>query len=244
MKLRALLIAIIVTAGLGDLGSAVGQTQPTPAPTVAEVRETVAAARKEMDAYKAAGGAAGAPDHPAIKWEAALWAYRERDPRSDAATLATAEAVRVLVRAELWDRAQARIEALDFQDPAWWRLAAVVYEQGIARKDLPATIATLTRAAAQTADPSIKSSVLLVLGRAYRRHGDTAAATRTLEAAKAAAPGTPVAEEAEGVIYEIKYLSIGLQAPAISGKPRNARRAITLESFRGKPIVIVFWGST
>ena len=57
-------------------------------------------------------------------------------------------------------------------------------------------------------------------------------------------PGTPQAEEADGLIYEITYLSVGLRAPAISGKPRNARRAITLDSFRGKPIVLVFWAST
>jgi hypothetical protein len=245
MKLRALLLAAIVTAGLGEGRTVVAQTaQPAPVTPVAEVRQTAAEARKEMEAYKIAGGAAGTADHPAVKWDAALWAYRERDPRSDAAALATAEAVRVLVRAELWDRAQARLDAIDVQDPAWSRLAAVVYERGIARKDLPTTIATLTRAAAQTADASIRSSVLLVLGRAYRRHGDAVAATRTLEAAKAAAPGSATAEEADGLIYEIQHLSIGLTAPAISGTPRNARRAITLESFRGKPIVIVFWGST
>ena len=245
MMSTGLLFAVIVAADLGqNLASAAQTPQPAPITPVAEVRQTTAEARKEMEAYKAAGGAAGAPDHPALKWDAALWAYRDKYPRTDAAALGTAEAVRVLVRAELWERAHARIEAIAFDDPAWSRLASIVYEQGIARQDLPSAIAILTRAAASTTDASIKSSVLLVLGRAYRRHGDLAAATRTLEAAKAAAPGTPAAEEADGLIYEIKYLSIGLQAPAISGKPRNARRAITLESFRGKPIVIVFWGST
>ena len=218
--------------------------QPAPITPVAEVRQTLAEARKEMDAYKAAGGAAGAPDHPAIEWAAALWTYQDKYPRTDAAAIGTAEAVRLLVRAELWDRAHARIEAIGFDDPAWSRVAGVVYEQAIARKDLPSAIATLARAAASTTDASIKSSVLLVLGRAHRRHGDAAAATRTLEAAKAAAPGTAAAEEADGLIYEIRHLSIGLQAPAIAGTPRNTRRAITLDAFRGKPIVIVFWGST
>ena len=241
--MRPLLVAIIVAGVFAQGGAAVAQTtQPAPVTPVTEVRQTAAEARKEMEAYKAAGGAAGATDDPAVKWDAVLWAYRDKYPRTDAAAIGAAEAVRVLVRAELWSRAQARIEALDFQDPAWTRVAAIVYEQGIARKDLPSAIATLTRAAESTTDGAIKSSVLLVLGRAYRRHGDLAAATRTLEAAKAAAPGTPAAEDADGLIYEIKYLSIGLQAPAISGKPRNARRAITLESFPGKPIVIVFWG--
>jgi hypothetical protein len=243
MKWR-LLFAVVVAAGLGAGRPAVAQTQPGPAPPVTEVRQTLAEARKEIDAHKAAGGAAATPDHPAVKWDAALWAYRDKYPRTDAAAIGSAEAIRLLVRAELWDRAHARVESLQFDDPAWSRVAAIVYEAGIARKDLPAAIATLSRAASSTTDASIKSSVLLVLGRAYRRHGDTAAAMRSLEAAKSAAPGTPAAEEADGLIYEIQHLSVGLPAPAVSGKPRNARQAITLESFRGKPVVLVFWGST
>ena len=120
MKLR-LLIAVIVAAGLGWNATIAAQTaEPAPITPVAEVRQTLAEARKEMEAHKAAGGAAGTPDHPAIKWDAALWAYRD----------------------------------------------------------------------------------------------------------------------------EIQHVSVGLQAPAVSGKPRNARQPITLESFRGKPVVLVFWGST
>jgi hypothetical protein len=243
MKLR-FLVAVIVAAGLGEGRRAVAQTQPAPNTPVTEVRQTLAEARKEMDAHKTAGGAAGTPDHPAVKGDAALWAYRDKYPRSDAAAIGTFEAIRLLVRAELWDRAHARIASLQFDDPAWSRVASMVYEAGIARKDLPSAIATLSRAATATTDASIKSSVLLVLGRAYRRHGNNAAATGSLEAAKSAAPGTPAAEQADGLIYEIRYLSVGLQAPAISGKPRNARQAITLDSFRGKPVVLVFWGST
>lgn len=242
--MRAHLVAIVVACALAQGGATIAQTTQTPPTPVAEVRETVAAARKEMEAHKAAGGVAGAPDHPAIKWHAALWAYRDKYPATDAAAIGTAEAIRVLVRAELWERAHGRVESLQFDDPAWSRVAPIVYEAGIARKDLPSAIATLTRVAATTTDGSIKSSVLLVLGRAHRRHGDLAAATRTLEAAKAAAPGTPSAEEADGLIYEIKNLSIGMPAPAIAGTPRNARRPITLDAFRGKPVVIVFWGST
>ena len=239
------LFTVILAGGLGARGPAVAQTaQPAPVTPVAEVRQTVAEARKELEAHKNAGGAAGAADHPAIKWDAALWAYRDKYPRTDAAAIGTAEAIRMLVRGELWDRVQARVESLRFDDPAWARVAAIVYEAGIARKDVPSAIATLSRAAASTTDASIKSAVLVVLGRAYRRQGDTAAATRSLEAAKAAAPGTPAAEEADGLIYEIRYLSAGLPAPPVSGKPRNAPQSITLESFRGKPVVLVFWGST
>jgi hypothetical protein len=217
--------------------------QSAPSAAVTDVRQTLDAARKEIEAYKAAGGAPGAADHPAVKWDAALWAYRDRDPRSEAAALAAAEAVRLLIRAELWDRAHARVASIGVDDPAWERLPAQIYEEGIARKDLPYTIDTLSRAAAATTNASIKAAVLLTLGRAYRRHGDAAAATRSLEAAKSAAPGTPRAEEAEGLIYEIAYLSIGLPAPPLAGKTRQGR-AIDLAALRGKPVVLVFWGTS
>lgn len=234
------IIVALLAPGVTRLGAV---AQPEQSPAVTEVRQTLDAARKDIEAYKTAGGAAGAADHPAVKWDAELWAYRERYPRSEAAALASAEAVRLLVRAELWDRAHARVAAIDADDPAWQRLATSIYDEGIARKDLPYAIDTLSRAAAATANPSIKAPVLVVLGRAYRRHGDNAAATRSLDAAKAAAPGTPSAEEAEGLLYEIAHLSVGMPAPPIAGKTRTGK-AISLAALRGKAVVLVFWGTT
>ena len=114
----------------------------------------------------------------------------------------------------------------------------------VARKDLAYTVEKLSHAAASTTSAPIRAAALLTLGRAQRRLGDNTAATRTLEAARSAAPGTLSAAQAEGLIYEIAYLSIGLPAPAISGKPRNDRHVVDLAAFRGKPIVLVFWAST
>jgi hypothetical protein len=199
---------------------------------VAEVRQTLDSARKDVEAYTTAGGRAGTPEHPAIKWDPVLWAYRDRYPGTDAAAIGSAEAVRLLVRAELWDRARARVDSLAADDSAWPRVAPVVYSEGIARKDLPYAIEKLSRIAAATSNGSIKAPVLVVVARAYRRQGDKDAAIRALEAAKAAAPGTPFAEEADGLLYEIAHLSVGLAAPPISGTARNGR-AISLAALRG-----------
>ena len=223
-------------------GAASAQTTQTDT-AVAEVRRTVDAARKEIAVYTSAGGAAAVADHPAVKWDAQLWAYRERYPGSDAAVLATTEAVRLLVRAALWDRAHARVDAIDANDPAWERIPPVIYEEGIARKDIPSTIEKLSTVVAQTANPRIKAAALLVIGRAQRRQGDLAAATRALETVKTEAVGTPYAEEAEGILYEITHLSPGLPAPPISAKARSGR-AIGLAKLRGKVVVLVFWGTT
>ena len=241
--MKPAILTLALAAGLILSGDAVPSAQQAANPAVDEVRQAVKDARKELDSFKTAGAAADAAGHPAIKWSDTLWAYRDRDPRGEAAAIGSVEAVRLLVRAELWDRADARVDSLSADDPAWIRLPSVIYEEGIARKDLPATIARLSREAEETKTPAIRASALLIVGRAHRRQGDTAAATQALEAAKAAAPGTPQAEEAEGLIYEIAHLSVGLPAPPVSGKPRNGR-AISLAALRGKPVVLVFWGTT
>jgi hypothetical protein len=239
--LSALLVASLLAGAVGSGRTLIAQSARSAAD---DVQQTIDAARKEIERYRTAGGAAGVSDHPAVKWDAALWAYRDRYPHTDAAAMATVEAIRQLVREELWDRAHVRVESLDASDAAWERVASVLYEEGIARKDFSYTSATLTQVAASTTTPTIKSAALLVLGRMHRRQGDLGAATRTLEEVKTAAPGSPSAEEADGLIYEIAHLSVGLAAPPISGKPRNGRGLVSLETFHGKPVVLVFWAST
>ena len=240
---QAIGAAIVCLAILATPGAGVCAQTAQAGDAVAEVRQTLSAARAEIAEYTKAGGALSVADHPAVKWDAALWAYRDRYPRSEAAALASAEAVRLLVRAQLWDRADARVASLDVDDAAWERLPAVVYEAAIARKDVPSSIERLSKIAGATTNPRTKASALLVLGRAYRRQADIDAASRSLEAAKAAAPGSPFAEEADGILYEIRHLSPGLPAPKISAKARSGR-TITLDSFRGKVVVLVFWGTT
>jgi len=236
-----LIITIVAGAWLGIAGL-VPQAPPANA-AVTEVRQARDAARKDIDAYNAAGGTVGAANHPAIKWDAVLWTYRERYPHTAAASLATAEAVRLLVGAELWDRAHTRAASVGVDDPAWERLAAVIYDEGIARKDLPYTIDTLSRLVESTTAASNKAAALVIIGRAYRRQNDKEAATRSLEAAKTAAPGSQYAEEADGLLYEIAHLSVGLPAPAIDAKTRDGQ-AVSLAALRGKPVVLVFWGTT
>ncbi len=240
--LRRAAVGALAACGLVAV-TATAIAQPKQSPAVAEVRDTLDQARKAIETYKAAGGAAGAADHPAVKWDAALWALRQKHPDSDAATLASVEAVRLLVRAELWDRVHTRVASLHADDRAWERLPIPIYDEGIARKDLQYTVDTLSKIVASTTKPSIKSAALLVIARAHRRRNDSAAAIAALAAAKAASPDTPQAEEADGLLYEIKYLSAGLPAPAVAGKTRNGGD-IDLAALRGKAVVLVFWGST
>src|SRR5215204_4000317 len=156
---------------------------------------------------------------------------------------ATVTAVRALVTAQQWEAVDARIQSIPPDDPAWERLPSVLYQGAIAKKDLPWVIDRLSRVVSATSSNANKASALIVIGRAYRRQGDAASAIRSLESAKAAAPGSSYAAEAEGLIYEVKHLSPGLPTPPISEKARSGR-TISLAALRGKPVVLVFWGTT
>ena len=239
-----LLFAALIAGAITCDRSVFAQTaSPSASVAVAEVRQSLDVARKEIAAYRSGGGAAGAPDHPALKWSGTLWEYRQRYPRSEAAALASSESIRLLVRAEFWEQAHARVESLEVDDQAWEGVAAALYEEGSSRKDFTYAVAKLTAVATGATNGSIKSAALLALGRAQRRQGDSQTATATLEAARSAAPDTPFAKEAEGIIYEIAHLSLGLTAPAFSAKARSGR-TIDLASLRGQPVVLVFWAST
>jgi len=151
--------------------------------------------------------------------------------------------IRWLVQSKLWTLMDSRLDVVPADDPAWERLPSLVYTAAVTRQDLSPAIARLARVAAATTKPSNKAAALIAIARAYRRQGEPAIALRALQDAKAAAPGTPFAEDAAGLIYEIEHLSPGLAAPAISAKARNGK-TINLAQLRGKPVVLVFWGTT
>lgn len=247
MVQRLFFVAIFVGALLGTGHPALAQTPPpdaaAAAAAVAEIRQTIDAAWKDVQAYRSGGGKPATLDHPALKWHATLWAYREQHPDTPAAARATADAIRLLVRGEFWDQAHARTALVGADDPAWERLSNALYEEGSTRKDFAYTIETLSKVASSTTSGSIRSAVLLDIGRAQRRQGDVAAAKESLEASRSAAPGSASSEEADRVLYEITHLSMGLPAPTFSAKGRNGK-TVDLAALHGRAVVLVFWSTT
>ena len=248
MVQRLFFAALLGTALIATCQPAFAQTSqtsqtPADAAAVAEIRQTIDAAWKDVQAYDKAGGKPGAPDHPALKWHETLWSYREQHAGTAAAARATADAIRLLVRGQFWDQAHARMAAVGVDDAAWERLSAAVYEEGSTRKDFAYTIETLSKVAAATTRATIKSATLLDVGRAQRRLGNVDAAKESLEVSRSAAPGSASSEEAAGILYEIAYLSVGLPAPTFSAKGRNGK-TVDLASFHGRPVVLVFWSTT
>ena len=89
MVQRLFFASLFAGALLGTGHPALAQTPPpdaaAAAAAVAEIRQTIDTAWKDMQAYDKAGGKPGTADHPALKWHATLWTYREQHPGTQAA---------------------------------------------------------------------------------------------------------------------------------------------------------------
>ena len=238
-----MLASLLLLVAIGGSPEWTRSPQPAAAASVEEVREQVSAARKAIEAYRAGGGKNGVPDHPAEKWSEALWSYRERTPGTPAAAMATAEAIQLLIRAELSDRAHARADTVASDDAAWERLASYLYSEGVSRNDYSYVTRKLAAVAEGTGAARVRAAALMSLGRAYRRQSDLPAAVKSVELARTIAQGTPAADEADGLLYDIRHLSVGLRAPDFSGAARDGR-VVTLDGLRGQIVVLVFWGAT
>src|SRR5690349_15547536 len=102
MRLTVLPLALSIWMGL--------PLQPQQDPLVA-VGKMVTDARNEIEAFEKSKPVPGA-QHPAVKWDAALWAVHEREPQTEAGARAAVEAIKLLTQADLWSRADARVESL------------------------------------------------------------------------------------------------------------------------------------
>jgi hypothetical protein len=83
----------------------------------------------------------------------------------------------------------------------------------------------------------VKAAVLLI--RARSQTSDTA--VTTLKGLIEKYPTTLAAAQAKTVLFEKEYLQIGKAAPEIEGKDENGEK-ITLSEYRGKVVVLDFWG--
>jgi len=109
-------------------------------------------------------------------------------------------------------------------------------------KDYGYLIAKAEALAQAATDRDIKAQARFNIGDAYWRTKDNDRARKAFQAVVTEYPGTKYAEEAEGNLREIAFLNLGQSAPefertTISGDP------ISLAGFKGKVLVLKFWGT-
>lgn len=213
------------------------------APMSGGVEDMLRQARREIADFQKAGGKNNDPGHPAEKWAQELWKWRETAPGTPDAARATTEAVRLLVYADRFSEVQERADRIPPDDPAWQGgMARVLLDSASRQKNYTYFFAKLQSVLSVAADPNTRAAVHVSLGRAWRRQGDERKAEAEFRSAMDLAADSPAGKDAEAQLYEILHLAIGHPAPLFSAAAIGGAR-LSLADYRGKPLVLVFWGT-
>jgi len=221
-------------------------TAVTPAPqqsSANDVDTMLRQAREEIRNFEQAGGKKEDPNHPIAKWVKALWALREKSPRTGETAKATSEAVHLLIHADRFQEAQARTDQLAPDDPAWESLPQVLFEAASLQKDFTYFFQKLQSVLPNAPDHKVQAAIQLGLGRGWRAQKDEEKAKAAFHAAIDMARDSAPARQAETELYELLHLGPGQPAPQFSALAINGSR-IALSDYRGKPTVLVFWSTT
>ena len=214
---------------------------PAQQPPASGLDEVLRQARREILEFKQAGGKNSDPGHPAQKWARELWKLRETSPGTQDAAKGTTGAVRMLVYADRFTEAQDLADRVPPDDPAWQGMARVLQDSASLQKDYTYFFAKLPSVLSAAPDAATRAAVQLSLGRAFRQQRDEKKAEAAFRAAIELAGDSPAGKEAKSQLYELLHLGVGQPAPTFSAAAIGGTR-ISLADYRGKPLVLVFWG--
>ncbi|HJZ96467.1 MAG TPA: hypothetical protein VKE70_08165 [Candidatus Solibacter sp.] len=211
-------------------------------PLTVGVEDMLRQARQEIANFEQAGGSKDAPGHPVVKWTRELWKWRDTSPGSPDATRATSEAVRLLVLADRFTEVHASADQIPPDDPAWQGVAPLLFISASRQKDYTYLLAKLQSVFDQARDPKTRAALQFNLGRGWRARNDEAKAKTAFRSAMELAADSPAGKQAQAQLYELLHLGIGRPAPSFSTTALGGAH-LSLADYRGKPLVLVFWGT-
>lgn len=206
------------------------------------VKTLIDQAKKEEEQFSKSGGQPSDENHPNLKWSATLWQYRSKHPGTSATTLATAEALRLLLRADRISQLHQKVDTLKLDDAAWKQVIYVLFSAATKKKDFSYLISKAEMLSRDAADPEIRMKAHFTIADAYWRKGDIEQARSTFKTVATKYPKTSFAEEAEGNLREIEFLNVGQSSPLFERTAINGD-TISLASFKGKIVILKFWGT-
>ena len=211
------------------------------APVASGVDDMLRQAREEISNFQKAGGKNNDPGHPAEKWAHELWKWRDTSPSTPDAAKATTEAVRMLVYADRFAEVRVRVDRIPPDDPAWQGLARVLLDSASRQKDYTYFFGKLQSVLTNATDANTRAAVQVSLGRAWRQQRDEKKAEVAFRSAIELAGDSPAGKQAQTQLYELLHLGVGQPAPLFSAAAIGGAR-LSLADYRGKPLVLVFWG--
>jgi hypothetical protein len=223
--------------------SAAQQAAQNQEATIDEIYRLAQEAREEVAAFREQGGRNSDPNHPVLKWSRELWSLHQKHRGTRAGSLAATQAIRLLVSFERISEAAACADKLAPGDSAWLQVAPLFLEAGSRGYD-PVYLKTKLRKL--IADPSaeaLRPGFYYYLGLAHERAGEDEAGMAAFESVLKLYPESSWAKYAREGVEELSVVGIGKPAPAIEAQTRDGSR-ITLESYRGRAVLLIFWAST
>ena len=151
-------------------------------PELERVQAMVRQAKEESEQFSKSGSKASEPNNPNLKWAATLWEYRNKHPGIPATAIATAEALRLLVRADRISEMQAKADTVKLDEAAWKRAIYVLVEAAANKKDYNYLISKTQGLSQIAVDPEIKVFAHMTLGDAYWKKGETEQARAAFQA--------------------------------------------------------------
>ena len=206
------------------------------------VQAMINQAKKDAEQFSKSGGQAIDANNPNLKWSETLWRYRRKHSRTPATTLATTEALRLLVRSDRISEMQAKADTLKLTDPAWKQFLNVLLGAAVRKKDYTYFIIKAETLAQSSIDPEVRVKARFILGEGYWRKGDIEQARIAFQTVVTQYPETSYAEEAEGNLREIELLNLGQPAPLFERRTINGD-PFSLASLKGQLVVLKFWGT-
>ncbi len=206
------------------------------------VQAMIAKAKKETEQFSKAGGKPDDVNHPNLKWAATFWRYRLKHPGTPATVVATTQALTLLNRSNRIDELQAKANTLALDDPAWEQVINILLFASIKTKNYSYLLTKAESLTQLAVDPKIKARARFNIGEAYWKTGNTKEARVAFQTVVDQYPNTSYAEEAEGNVREIDFLNVGQPAPQFDRATIKGDR-LSLADFKGKIVVLKFWGT-
>jgi len=147
-----------------------------------------------------------------------------------------------LVHAKKFADMEAKVDALDLQDPNWKGILELLVEGG----EQQGTYDYLKRKAKLVRDTNMdvetRATAAFALATGYWRSGQLGEAKAAFGEVAKILPGSDLAQAAAGNVSEINSLAIGQEAPKFVAVTTTGER-LSSDGLRGKVVLLHFWAS-
>ena len=166
----------------------------------------------------------------------AMGIARAQEPRS------LVQDLHALVHARKFAELEAKVDALDPQDPNWKAILELLVEGGEQKGAYDYLKRKAKHVLDTNTDVETRATAAFALGTGYWRSGQLSEAKAAFGEVARIRPDSDLAQTATGNVHEINSLAIGQTAPTFVTATITGER-LRSDQLRGKVLLVHFWAS-